>query len=242
MSRRLFSWKLIFPGVVVAAVLAVVMAFAVVRSGESESDHGNEIHEALEHNPGLLNSHQLPLAYVAEKLAQQGGEASGEVANGPAQEAYDARAFPRHYIAPAQQSAAARAFATATARAKTAAGQSALKRAQGTSTAQGWTEMGPRGGIQASQTTYTGTRALVSGRTTSLAITSPCTASRCVLYAGAAGGGLWKTTSALSTTPRWVSIGADIPSTAIGTIFLSTGTTRTSRSAFTSSDGSAMKQ
>lgn len=218
MSRLLARWKILFSGFVVVAVLGVVAAMAVVHTGESEGEHGNEIHEALDRNPALLNNHSLPLAYVAEQLAKQGGEASGEILNGPSQEQYDQRAFPRHYVASAQQAAAAKAFAIATARAKTAAGQSALKRAQGLSQAAGWREKGPRGGAQASQTTYTGTRAIVSGRVTSLAIAAPCTDLRCVLYVGSAGGGLWKTTSALSATPRWASIGADIPSTAIGTI------------------------
>lgn len=221
MSRRLLSWKVLFPGIVVAAVVALVIGFFVVRGEEEEGREGNEIAEALERNPALLNNHSLPLAYVAEKLAQQGGgEASGEIVNGPSQEEYDSRAFPRHYVAPPQQAAAAKAFATATARAETAAGQAALKQAQGTATAQGWTERGPRGGVQASQTTYTGTRALVSGRTTSLVITRPCTDLRCVLYLGTAGGGVWKTTNALAAAPRWVPIGSDIPSNAIGTVYV----------------------
>jgi hypothetical protein len=221
MTRRLFSWKLLFPGIVVVAVLAVVAAFVIVRSNESE-ESGNELHEALDHNPGLLNNRQLPIAYVAEKLGQgkEGGEASGEILNGPSQELYDARAYPRHYIAPAQRINNAKAFTTASARASTAAGQAALKKAEGTSTAQGWTEMGPRGGVQASQTTYTGTRALVSGRATALAISHPCTITRCVLYLGTAGGGVWKTKNALAARPQWDSIGTDIPSTAIGSLYL----------------------
>jgi len=83
-----------------------------------------------------------------------------------------------------------------------------------------WTELGPKGGVQASQTTYTGTRAIVSGRTTALAIANPCSATRCVLYAGTAGGGLWKSSNAMSANPRWVPIGSDIPSTAIGSVLL----------------------
>jgi hypothetical protein len=220
MSRRWLSWKSVFSGVVVVAVAAMVMALFVVRSGESEEGQGNELAEALESHPGLA-LHRLPLAYVAEKLAQRGGEASSEILNGPSQEAYDARAYPRHYIAPTQQARAASAFTGADARALTAAGQQVLHKAQGTATTQSWNELGPRGGVQAAQTTYTGTRAIVSGRTTALAFGgSSCTATRCVLYLGSAGGGLWKTTSALSATPRWVSIGGSIPSTAIGSVYL----------------------
>ncbi len=220
MHHRWLSWKALVSVMVVAVVAAVIATFSIVHFTTSGSDQGNEIAEAIDHSPGLLSSRQLPIAYVAEKLAGQDGEASSEILNGPSQEQYDARAYPHKYIASAQRIAAAHAFTSAAARAKTAAGQSALKRAQGLSTPAGWTEMGPRGGIQASQTTYTGTRAMVSGRTTALAIAKPCTITRCTLYVGTAGGGVWMTLNALSAHPRWTPIGTDIPSTAIGSIYL----------------------
>ncbi len=222
MSGSWLSWKRLLPGFVVVAVAALVFSLFVFRTKESdqeaEGDGGNELAEALDSHPGLA-SHRLPLAYVAEKLAQNGGEASGEILNGPSQEAYEARAFPRKYVLPAQQSAARQAYVRSDVRGKTAAGQTALKDAQGTATPQGWTAMGPRNPIQASQTTYTGTRAYVSGRTTSLSIDRSCTLTRCVLYAGTAGGGVWKTTNALAAAPRWDSIGQDIPSNAIGYVY-----------------------
>ena len=67
--------------------------------------------EALEQPPGLA-SHRLPLAYVSEKLEQQGGEASGEIKNGPSQESYDQRAYPRQAIAAVTDSQAGRKNAT----------------------------------------------------------------------------------------------------------------------------------
>jgi len=91
----------------------------------------------------------------------------------------------------------------------------------GAAKGQRWTELGPFGGVQAKETTYTGTPAVVAGRTTALAITSgKCTVTSCVMYAGTAGGGVWKTKNALAATPRWNSIGRDIPSTAIGCIYV----------------------
>lgn len=223
MSGRWLSWKRLLPAFVVVAVAALVVSLVVFRAKneneEADGGHGNELAEVLDGHPGLA-SHRLPLAFVAEKLNSDGGEASGEVLNGPAQEQYQARAYPHKYVLPAQTSAARSAFIRSAARAESAAGQSALKRAQGTAAFQKWTEMGPRNPIQASQTTYTGTRAFVSGRTTSLAIKAPCTLVRCVLYIGTAGGGVWKTTSALAALPRWIPIGQDIPSTAIGSVYL----------------------
>lgn len=223
MSGRWLSWKRLLPGFVVVAVAAMVLSFFVFRSKEgdeeAEGQSGNELAEALEQHPGLA-THRLPLAFVAEKVATDGGEASGEILNGPSQESYEARAFPRKYVLPAQTQFALQAYARADVRGASAAGQSALKQAQGTAAMQKWTEMGPRNPIQASQTTYTGTKAYVSGRTTSLAIDSPCTLTKCVLYAGTAGGGVWKTVNALAATPRWSSIGQDIPSNAIGKVYL----------------------
>lgn len=244
MSGRWLSWKRLLPALAVVAVAALVLSIFVFRGKESdtaseregvaagspseqeqdgeeeaEGESGNELAEALEHHPGLA-SHRLPLAFVAEKVGADGGEASGEILNGPSQESYEARAYPRKWVLPTQTSTARQAFARSLIRAATPAGQSALKRAQGVDAAQRWIEMGPRNPIQAAQTTYTGTRAYVSGRMTSLAVESPCTLTRCVLYAGTAGGGVWKTPNALAALPRWNSIGQDIPSNAIGSVYL----------------------
>jgi hypothetical protein len=173
--------------------------------------------EALEKHPGLA-AHRLPLAFVAEKLEQQGGEASGEIVNGPAQEAYDQRAFPRATIADAQQKNAKAAFARAKNRARTGDGRQALARAQVAAAA--WSPLGPDGGPVDPLATYTGTPTNVSGRTTALAIGgSSCTAAACTLFAGTAGGGLWRTDDALATRPTWRPVGTDIPSTAIGSVY-----------------------
>jgi len=44
---------------------------------------------------------------------------------------------------------------------------------------------------------------VASGRTTSLAVANHCVRSRCTLYAGPAGGGVWRTRHALDDNPRW---------------------------------------
>ncbi|MBA2559903.1 MAG: hypothetical protein H0V07_08450, partial [Propionibacteriales bacterium] len=190
------------------------------RGGEqselAEASGSTEMSEALDNKPGLA-SHRLPLAFVTEKLEQQGGEASSEIVNGPAQEQYDQRAYPKSFISPDRVDAAARAFLRARTRSTTQTGQQALSEAR---IAHRWTSIGPSGGLALRATTYTGTPAVVSGRTTSLAIGNTCTKARCVLYAGTAGGGVWRSDDARSAEPRWVPIGSDIPSNAIGSVYL----------------------
>ncbi|CAN5550298.1 exo-alpha-sialidase [soil metagenome] len=209
--------------VVVTALVVAVVGLSMLRtrgdgsSPEARQVGSHEMMEALEKHPGLA-AHRLPLAFVAEKLEQQGGEASGEIVNGPAQEAYDQRAFPRTTIADAQQKNAKAAFARAKTRAKSADGRQTLARAQ--VAGAGWTPLGPNGGPVDPLATYTGTPTNVSGRTTALAFGgSTCTPAACTLFAGTAGGGLWRTDNALATQPAWRSVGADIPSTAIGSVY-----------------------
>ncbi len=188
--------------------------------GASGAARGQALADTLKEHPSLA-SHRMPLAYVAEKLDQSGGEASGEILNGPAQESYDQRAYPHAFVGTARRVAAANAYTRASARARTQAGQLVLRRAQGTANVRTWKSLGPQGGLQSRLTTYTGTPAIVSGRTTSMAIEKPCSVTRCTLFVGTAGGGVWRTTSALAATPRWRPIGQDIPSNAIGTVYLS---------------------
>ncbi len=216
---RLRAHLRLFIGAVMALALVVAGATTWWLSREGGPEAARAMSEALEKNPSLA-SHRLPLAYVAEKLEQQGGEASGEILNGPAQESYDQRAYPHAYVRHAQASNAKAAFATAHGRSTTASGRQLLRRAQGTARVQTWHPLGPDGGLQVPESTYTGSPAVVSGRTTALALDGSCTTGRCVLYAGTAGGGVWKSTDAMAATPTWTSIGSDIPSTAIGSLLV----------------------
>lgn len=216
-------WKFLIPAVAVVATLVILGAFLVNRGGDTSQDEekearSGEMAEAIERYPGLA-SHRLPLAFVAEKLAQQGGEGSGEILDGPAQEAYDQRAYPRTFVRPSRRAAAKQSFSQARGRSKTSSGRRVLTAAQGTQQVRRWSPLGPNGGLQVRQASYTGTPAIVSGRITSLAIGKTCTSSTCVLYAGSAGGGVWKTTEGLDAKPTWHSIGADIPSNAIGIVY-----------------------
>ena len=191
---------------------------ATTRPESAPGSH--EMTEALEKHPGLA-AHRLPLAFVAEKLEQQGGEASGEIVNGPTQESYDQRAYPREAIAAAQQKNAKAAAERARDR-----GQDRLRRA-GSSPGpraprprQPWTPVGPEGGLQVTEATYTGKPAYVSGRTTALATGDTCTAeqpARCSSAPPAVVSGRPRTHSPTSRPGRRSA--PDLPSTAIGSIY-----------------------
>ena len=53
-----------------------------------------------------------------------------------------------------------------------------------------------------------------------MAIGKSCSVRQCMLYVGAADGGIWRSMNALSANPIWRFIGGDIPSTAVGSIFI----------------------
>jgi hypothetical protein len=142
------------------------------------------------------------------KLSQSGEpEASGKH-NGRAQEAYDNRAYPKKWIAAAQQLTAAKAADSIA--------------ALSPSLATTWTEVGPSGvpasGIVAGESTGATTGTTFSGRGTAIAVAPNCTPASCTVFIGAAGGGVWKTSNATAPTPSWTPANTGIPSNAIGSI------------------------
>ncbi len=59
---------------------------------------------------------------------------------------------------------------------------------------------------------------VASGRATSLAIGPDCRPGHCTLYAGPAGGGIWRTKNALNGQPNWEFLSAPFGASAIGSI------------------------
>ena len=207
------------------AVLVGVGALAAT-NGEAileqvRGEHSNEsLQEFVKEHP-RLNVHSGAIAFAREKLEQQGGEGSGELLSGPAQEQYDARAIPRTTIAPAQSDGARSAFVKASRNGKVASPGTPTPVGQQAPAANGaWSMAGPTLGTVPGDVTYTGTDAHVAGRTTAMAIDPTCTATACTLYIASAGGGVWKSVDATSSTPTWTSIGAQIPSGAIGDLYV----------------------
>ncbi|HEU4675107.1 MAG TPA: hypothetical protein VFS29_03925 [Motilibacteraceae bacterium] len=214
-------------GVAATAVGALLLTGGVVATnGEAvwEKVHGGEtdsLHEFAKEHRGNLNLHSQALAFVKEKT-EKGGEAAGEILNGPAQETYDDNAFPRTTIDPAQTKGSRAAFDNARKR-----GTATSVQPTGTSGSLAslaslgtWQSVGPTGGYVPGSVTYTGQAANVGGRTTALVFAPGCSpGGACTLYAGTAGGGLWVTTNPFADRPTWTNISdGKIPSTAIGTV------------------------
>jgi hypothetical protein len=141
-----------------------------------------------------LNRRSAALATMAEKLKGSGGEAS----RGPAQEEYDARAYPATGIAPAQVDRARAAYS------------------RHGKDSKGFSLVGPDKLTVPGLVTYTGVPSTVSGRVNSLLPLGSCDSDECTVLVGTAGGGLWRTTNGLDSQPAWTPVGAGLTSNAIG--------------------------
>lgn len=127
--------------------------------------------------------------------------------SGLSQQLYDDRAYPNTAIAYTQSIGAYNAF-------------KALSQRSSRQEQHAWELVGPITGNTPAPVTYTGAATTVSGRVTAIAISNNCTDKLCRVYIGAAGGGIWKTSNALSPTPQWHSSSNGIASNAIGSILI----------------------
>jgi hypothetical protein len=159
-------------------------------------------HSAKRVRSGFVSAHFQTLAGLKSKSGEP------DAVDGPAQQAYDDRAYPQTSIAAAQQVADARA---ATAIAKLPGGKKT-----------NWQELGPSGvpasALVASESTGATAGTIYSGRTTAIAVAPSCSAVACAVFIGTAGGGIWETDNALASPVSWHPSGNGIPSTAIGSI------------------------
>lgn len=141
---------------------------------------------------------------VAEATNTRSIEGNKENPRSAAEEAYDNRAFPNTYIAPAQQQGSYTSF------------QSIAKLAGGKKT--NWQELGPVTPVVDYWATRTLASGMDSGRVTALALSPDCNLNDCKLFVGAAGGGVWEADNALATKPNWHPANNGIPSNAIGSL------------------------
>jgi hypothetical protein len=206
--NRLPSLLRIFTaGALVSA--AAAMAFVAVKTSTPTSHAKISMsafrarQEALETSLGATRSGEPE---AGTKIS----EAIKKIHNGRAQQLYDDRAYPREFIESAQQITAANAAKQVASLAPLLAGS--------------WTPLGPNGvaadALVASESTPASVGTIYSGRATAIAISPTCVAGNCVLFLGAAGGGVWKTPDALATPPlTWTEVSAgQIPSNAVGSI------------------------
>jgi hypothetical protein len=83
-----------------------------------------------------------------------------------------------------------------------------------------WALLGP---TRALETPYDFTNlpnrpTVVSGRITTIAVGSKCVPGNCRVYAGSAGGGVWRTNDALAKPPAWQSVSDGLTSISIGSL------------------------
>src|SRR5213594_5233406 len=142
------------------------------------------------------------------KLAMPGPEREGGPTAG-AQEAYANRAYPAPYVPFTLTRNAHRAWADVMARAP----------GKGINVPGGWTLAGPSIANFPDVLTFSGTAYTTSGRITALAVHPSCNTRRCRVWAAAAGGGVWRTTNALTgSRADWTFVSGSFATNAIGTL------------------------
>jgi hypothetical protein len=193
-----------FAGAVTLMSAAAAMAFVAAKTSTSTGHAKVSISR-------FRALHQDPFETLAGVGPSGEPESSKKIHDRHSQQAYDDRAYPRKWIEAAQQLTAANA-------ANAIAGLAPLIPAS-------WHGVGPNGvaadALVASESTGATAGTIYSGRATAIAVSPTCTASSCTVFLGAAGGGVWKTTNALASTPTWTQVSdgpSGIPSNAIGSI------------------------
>src|SRR6266496_4197495 len=180
---------------------AAAMAFVAAKpSGPSwaKSDSKNAINK--------FNQNRVQL--FRNKLAMPGPEREGGPTAG-AQEAYANRAYPAPYVPFTLTRNAHRAWVNVMARAP----------GKGINVLGGWTLAGPSTANFPDILTFSGAAYTTSGRITALAVDPACSTSRCRAWAAAAGGGVWRTTNALSGSGvAWTFVSGSFATNAVGTL------------------------
>ena len=125
-----------------------------------------------------------------------------------AEEAYAQRAYPADEITIDQTLGAQQAWAQVKGRAN---GRGKNKTGQ-------CTMVGPSHANMPSLLVFSGADYVTSGRITALALDPACTESKCRMWIGAAGGGVWRADNALSGSPNWSFVSGSLPSNAIGSL------------------------
>jgi hypothetical protein len=132
-----------------------------------------------------------------------------------AEEEYAKRAYPGKEIPFSATKNALAAFN----RVKARSAGTTLSTATTSSGGAAWTLIGPSTADDPNILTFTGSEYITSGRITALAIAPVCTPGNCRVWAAAAGGGIWRTNNALSTSgPSWTFVSGSFATNAIGTL------------------------
>ncbi len=221
-------------GVVIAAVAGATALVVGMGVADSTAPSATTV---------ARSARQMPRSVVQEKVRESGEaereraaeaagegfepgegearEAENENLDGPAQQQYDQRSYPRGYISLTRTNAARRAYAnlpTSTPLKDFKRGTS--KRVHKASVSQNWQELGPQNPLVPSEVTYTGAETTNSGRITALAIAPTCAPTDCRLWVAAAGGGVWRTEDATATQPDWTPLDNGLTTNTFGSLAL----------------------
>src|SRR5215208_3401362 len=81
-----------------------------------------------------------------------------------------------------------------------------------------WSMMGPSSANMPGLLVFSGADYTTSGRITALALDPACTSTRCRVWVGAAGGGIWRTTNGLAGAPTWTFVSGSFATNAVGAL------------------------
>jgi len=180
---------------------AAAMAFVAVKN-PSPSLAG----KSLDRQQAMLKLQQDRIQWLKNKLAAPGAEREG----GPfaaAEQDYANRAFPAAYV-PFNLTLKARG-----------AFKNVQTRSSASSNIGSWSLIGPSTTNFPDVLTFSGAPYADSGRVTALAIDPNCNNTTCRVWMAAAGGGVWRTDNALSTSgASWTFISSSFATNAIGTL------------------------
>jgi Arc-like DNA binding domain len=84
-----------------------------------------------------------------------------------------------------------------------------------------WDQYGPReNAIQPGVLSFSGATTPTASRITALVISPKCTPGQCRLWAGVAGGGVWRTNNALAPNPKWQWLTPELAQNSVGALIL----------------------
>jgi hypothetical protein len=137
--------------------------------------------------------------------------AKGEDPDAAAAAAYSARAYPATEIPFSATLNAQKAWAK-------------IKSQKNKNTVGSWTLAGPSNASFPNVLTFSGASYTASGRVTGLAIDPACNVQKCRVWVGAAGGGVWRTDTALAGSgATWKFVSGSFGTNAIGTLIYDNG-------------------
>ena len=201
-SRNRLVSHLRLAGVVTLLSAAAAMAFVAVKPS------GPLFLAKAENRGGIDKLRQNHAELFRSKMTLPGPEREGGPVSA-AEEDYAKRAFPATDIPFALRRNAHAAWTSVR-------GRSGREAANALGA---WTLAGPSISNAPDILTFSGAPYTTSGRITALAVDPSCSARRCRVWAAAAGGGVWRTTNALSNSGvSWTFVSGSFATNAIGTL------------------------